>query len=340
MTLRCSEGLPGEMNIGPRSRRRRRDEGDGAPEGSSAREDDNAERRRLRAEYRELQHSIQAEKEAIGSADTRKFMELVSKMDELHDKVQKPREQIADAEAVLDVTRCFVDCMKDARRKTGVSPATFVGHIIRRFGLVTADCCDDAPAVIDWGRLGIAGCGLFNVAPGLSTMLGPMDIEPKSRKAPGVRRPRVRPTQCTQAEEVKDRSQQESNAQTDANMETMFKILKTVRQARLDVLVLNRESFSQTVENIFSLSFLVKDGRVAITYDEDGEHIIAPKNAPTAQARARGEAKNTQFVFRLDWNCWKTMIQSVPEGNELMPDRGLESEPPGLTSRKRERDTS
>jgi hypothetical protein len=59
VTLRCSEGLPGEMNIGPRSRRRRRDEGDGAQEGSSAREDDNAERRRLRAEYRELQHSIQ-----------------------------------------------------------------------------------------------------------------------------------------------------------------------------------------------------------------------------------------------------------------------------------------
>jgi hypothetical protein len=88
----------------------------------------------------------------------------------LQSAVQKPREQIADAKAVLDVTRCFVDCMKDVRRKTGVSPATFVGHIIRRLGLVTADCCDDVPAVIDWGRLGIAGCGLFNVASGLSTM--------------------------------------------------------------------------------------------------------------------------------------------------------------------------
>lgn len=88
----------------------------------------------------------------------------------LQSAVKKPREQIADAEAVLDVTRCFVDCLKGARRKTGVSPATFVGHIIRRFSLATADRNDDAPAAIDWGRLGIAGCGFFNVAPGLGTM--------------------------------------------------------------------------------------------------------------------------------------------------------------------------
>ncbi|KAG0584307.1 hypothetical protein KC19_3G201300 [Ceratodon purpureus] len=260
------------MNSRPRSVRRRRAEGEGGG-GSASQEDDNAERRRLRAEYRELQHSIHVDKEAIGSADTTKFMDIVSKMDELHHKVRKPREQIADAEAVLGVTRHFVECMKDARRKGGVSPATFVGHIIRGFSVPTTDRNDDAPYVIDWGKLGIAGCGIFNFAPGLSTMLGPMDIEPKSRKS-GVRRSRVRPTQFTQAEEVKDRSQEESNAQTDANMETMFRKLRAVKQARLDVLVLNRRSFSQTVENIFSLSFLVKDGRVSITYDEDGEHIV------------------------------------------------------------------
>ena len=69
--------------------------------------------------------------------------------------VKKPREQIADAQAVLGVTSHFVECMKDARRKGGVSPATFLGHIIRRFNIPTADRTDDAPHVIDWGKLGM-----------------------------------------------------------------------------------------------------------------------------------------------------------------------------------------
>lgn len=51
--------MRGEMNIGVRSYRRRRDEEGGVLEGGSGiREDDNVERRRLRAEYRVLQHNI------------------------------------------------------------------------------------------------------------------------------------------------------------------------------------------------------------------------------------------------------------------------------------------
>ncbi|KAH8957634.1 hypothetical protein BDL97_07G103200 [Sphagnum fallax] len=254
----------------------------------------NTEQRRvLRAKYRQLQQTI---------------------------TVQKPREQIADAEAVLDIASTVFESVKGATRKSGVSPAGFVGAIIENFGIRMPDDDNDL-ATINWGLLGLQACGIICEVPGLHTMLGPMDIEPKMRKVPAPRKARVKPSQCTRPEEVKDQNEMDAKAETDANMETMFGILRNVKCARLDALVLNRRSFSQTVENIFSLSFLVKDGRIAITYDEDGTHLVAPKNAPTAADRSSGKATNAQFVFRFDWACWQSMQERLEEGKELMPDR-------------------
>lgn len=61
---------------------------------------------------------------------------------------------------------------------------------------------------------------------------------------------------------------------TDKNMATMFNVLRKMKLVPLENLILNRTSFAQTVENLFALSFLVKDGRAEIKMDESHAHYV------------------------------------------------------------------
>lgn len=150
-------------------------------------------------------------------------------------------------------------------------------------------------------------------------MLGGTDSEMKQRKI-SISRKRGKPTESTRPVMVAD-SGSENSSETDKNIKTMFNILRKQKCARLEALVLNRRSFSQTVENIFALSFLVKDGRVEINLDNNKNHIIVPRNAPTANGMASGEGSYSQFIFRFDYKDWKLMMKSIESGQELMPHR-------------------
>jgi len=281
------------------------------------------QRRMLRSHYHALKTSIAEERENILTAESGKFESIISKVESLHKLVQRPREQVADAETLFDLTSTLLATVKRSQNSDSATPVDFISGILRNY---SDQACGSRPlegnddqTQISWRNLGLLAASVFQDAAGTCTMLGPMDNEPKQRKAT-VQRKRTKPTESTRPEAVKE-SPEDEKSETDKNMAGMFNILRKQKQARLEALVVNRISFSQTVENIFALSFLVKDGRVEINVDENGNHFVVPKNAPTATEMASGEASYSQFVFRFDFRDWKLMMEAVESGEELMPHR-------------------
>ncbi|KAL2923839.1 Non-structural maintenance of chromosomes element 4-like protein A [Bienertia sinuspersici] len=243
---------------------------------------------------------------------------MIDEVESLHKKVRKPREQVADAEALLDITSSFVKSVK-AQKNEGVSPSDFVSCLMRDFSQQVRGTGneDDSTNLILWKDIGLAVSHIFRKGTGCCTMLGPMSSELKKRKTV-VRRKHVKPTDTARPEELDNTKEEKTD--TDKNMSTMFGILRKNRRVRLENLILNRSSFAQTVENLFALSFLVKDGRAEITANSNG-HYVCPRNAPAAEAVASGKVSYSHFVFRFDFKDWKLMLDSVGEGEELMPHR-------------------
>ncbi|KAB1668824.1 hypothetical protein ES319_1Z104800v1 [Gossypium barbadense] len=272
------------------------------------------DRRTLRTRYLAVKNLIFDERDDLSSIDSAKFKSIVNDLESLHQFVLKPREQIADAEALLDITNTLLTSVK-ATNGDGITISDFVDSLVRDFAKQSSR--QDGRTLIDWKKIGIEFSDASRSSRGCRTMIGPMDTQMKQRKA---RRKRARLVENEQPAEVDD-TDIKKKTNTDINMATMFDILRKHRIVRLEQLVLNRNSFAQTVENIFALSFLVKDGRADIKLDEKGIHLVSPKNAPTATAIASKEVVYNHFVFRFDFKDWKLMKDYIEVGHELMPHR-------------------
>ncbi|BFG33479.1 hypothetical protein CerSpe_197530 [Prunus speciosa] len=283
-------------------------------------EQDSVQRRTLRSDYLAVKNLISEKRDDLMCPESERFCLIINKVEKLHEQVQKPREQVADAEALLDITNTLWTSVK-SQSSAGISPSDFVTCVLNNFKQLNSSLAsqEDAPVSIKWKDIGLAVSPIFKRAHGCCTMLGPMNTELKQRKAV-VRSKHAKPTTTDRPDEIDD-TQGEEKTDTDKNMSTMFDILRRNKRVRLEGLILNRKSFAQTVENLFALSFLVKDGRAEITVDANGSHLVSPRNAPAANLVASREVVYGHFVFRFDFKDWKLMKDMLPVGEELMPHR-------------------
>ncbi|XP_076913186.1 non-structural maintenance of chromosomes element 4 homolog A-like [Bidens hawaiensis] len=297
--------------------------------------DDNFSKRRvLRHSYLSIQNLIRDKKDEISAVSSKWFLSIMDEVDGMHHLgggysdlcieyynivVNKPREQVSDAEALRDLADTLVTSIR-VHSTGNVNPSVFVSSLISRFGKKRKIGINES-VKIRWKDIGLQASSLFMTGSGSSTMFGPMNLEPKPSKASATRkRQRSVKAEKVTPEELEDAASK-GKTETEKTIATMFDILKVNKKVRLENLVFNRISFAQTVENLFALSFLVKDGRVLIMVHDDGSHYVSPRNAPASSMITSKKVVYSHFIFRFDFNDWKLMSNLVAEDSELMPHR-------------------
>lgn len=90
----------------------------------------------------------------------------------------------------------------------------------------------------------------------------------------------------------------------------------------------NPKSFGQTVENMFYVSFLIKEGKVGLDFDSHGLPTLGI--AATRTMAERQETKRNQAVFTLDYDVWEDIVNSFGITESIIPHRSEEKYDDGM----------
>ncbi|ORY23524.1 hypothetical protein LY90DRAFT_706867 [Neocallimastix californiae] len=165
---------------------------------------------------------------------------------------------------------------------------------------------------LKWENIGIRAEPFFDRVPKIDNMIGPLSTEQKEKRSI------VRHTRENKNSIRKEDIKEQEN-ETTKNVFQIGEILEQKGQVNLFEFIVNPDSFSQTVENIFYLSFLIRDGK-ALLDEKDGELIIERTDPPDEEDYLHG-IKKKQFVLEIDENTWKEIIEVYDIKEPMIPTR-------------------
>ncbi|KFO75561.1 Non-structural maintenance of chromosomes element 4 A, partial [Cuculus canorus] len=163
-----------------------------------------------------------------------------------------------------------------------------------------------------WHKLGEETEKYFRRAPSFHYMLGSFKSDPpvprqrieRQRKAAGGEAKRAMPAQLKKMEE----SHQEA---TEKEVERILGLLQTHFKNDPDTpisffdLVIDPNSFARTVENIFHVSFIIRDGLARLKLDDDKLPIIEPSKDDEGKKDDYSAGARNQVVISLSHQEWK-----------------------------------
>ena len=82
---------------------------------------------------------------------------------------------------------------------------------------------------------------------------------------------------------------------------------------------INPKSFGQSVENMFYVSFLIKEGKVGLGLDSQGLPTLSMTDVRSLEQRQ--ETQRNQVIFTLSFDIWEDIVGSFGIEKSIIPHR-------------------
>ncbi|KAI8059214.1 Nse4 C-terminal-domain-containing protein [Gongronella butleri] len=289
---------------------------------------DKEERRKIRFDYRKLiktaEGNIERNRREFATIGSDGLDKTVDEANALFAKVRNPSEATLDSKLLV----ISADITTQKARNLRVNHNLFN---VEEFLAKVRGFCRPNTSGTDWqwSKLGKRAAKYSRHVHATEFMLGPLHLEKKTRKVTKHVRITRNKEDLVRPQQLEQGDIQQQNNETSAAVNAIYKILDDRGPINYFEFITNHESFSQTVENMFYVSFLVRNG-VAEIDDQSGQPILQTRAHPTIEELNAGLAKH-QIIMSLSQPQWQKIIKTYGIRSSIIPTREQQQTQVGQT---------
>eukprot|EP00510_Aplanochytrium_minuta_P004130 CAMPEP_0184007290 /NCGR_PEP_ID=MMETSP0954-20121128/1238_1 /TAXON_ID=627963 /ORGANISM="Aplanochytrium sp, Strain PBS07" /LENGTH=331 /DNA_ID=CAMNT_0026286077 /DNA_START=70 /DNA_END=1065 /DNA_ORIENTATION=+ len=266
----------------------------------------------LRKGQRELQEFVQKKQAELADFNSDVADQAFQRIQKQHDECKSTREACVDSTIFRGLSN---HTSKQAVQLGLNSNSITWTHFLK--GLKHGASTDGVS--IDWESLGQSTSVFFNTPIGVNFMIGPLSV-PKRVINQNAQRQRRKATVAEKPATIKhEESKNAKKTEHEKFQKFLCSKLESGKQGMFDFLF-NPKSFTQTVENIFEFSFLVKDGWSSISVDQNelsAQPVVEYQN-PHEDRRKTSEK---QTILSFNMNDFENLKRAYDVRQATLPHR-------------------
>ncbi|KDQ57759.1 hypothetical protein JAAARDRAFT_47608 [Jaapia argillacea MUCL 33604] len=292
---------------------------------------DPEEKRAVRRHYRDLQKDTEGGNHNDLTAE--ELARKVKKADRIFRDVKAPQEATLDSHFLVMASNIGAQKARAMKSGTGgLDLEEFVAKLITFMGGRTTaedqipddsdeEHAEDGDAPLDWEKIGRKALAKSRRVPVMDFMLGPLSIEQKKRTVTKRAKLEKNKEEERKPQEIREEDITRSENETTKNVVQIEKLLSeqdgSINMFRF---IINPDDFGQSVENLFHLSFLIRDGKCVLETNQEGEPMIFVCEPPSEEDYAAG-LKKRQIVMEFDMATWRAAIEAFDIRESIIPQR-------------------